>query len=365
MGALDPRGVYGYAEPLAYTRPVRGFEELLDRHRSDLHGFVARRVSDPSLVEDIVQDTLLRAYRARRSFDGHRPVWPWLVTIARNTMSNALRGERSRRRHLDREMDWQSIESHPDFQPAGDPERRYASKVQAAAIAAALDALDDRQRRLLLMRASEGLACEEIARIEHMSLDAVKSLLKRARRAFREAYRSSDDGALSMLLMRWRWRLRSSYRRVRGRLDWIVEYMRCVPGVESAAQALTVAGVAGALILGGLSGHAPRRIAGVRPAGSLASAGTAEPNLGSPSVPTSHVGAEPSVIHKTVGTDTAGQRAAVTLDGALNKHRRHRWETRIHVHYSVPGTSQGIDSDIDVPCAIGVDVCSVTGDPGR
>jgi RNA polymerase sigma-70 factor (ECF subfamily) len=353
MAVLDPRDEYGYAEPLAYRRrPGPRFEDLLRQYRTDLQSFVARRVADPSLVDDIVQDTLLRAFRARNVFDRTKPLWPWLATIARNTMSNALRGERSRRRHIEGGVDWRSVETHADGRFAIDPERRYASKEQGAAIAAALDALDDRQRRMLLLRAAEGLAYEDIARIEGLSIDAVKSLLKRARRSFRDSYKrlGLDDASAALPLFgRIGTALRLRYARLRARTEYAMCAARCATGLDSFVQVLGAASVAGALLL---SVFASANGGGSRTAnvdGKLAPVSS----LARMAQPRAYAAAQrpsASLIHQTVSASPAGARTAITLGGRVDKSRADRRTVRVGVEYQVPGQDRGEDIWIDVPC---------------
>jgi len=351
VALLDPREEYGYAEPLAYPRAVRRFGDVLDAYRTDLHGFVARRVCDPSLVDDIVQETLLRAYRARHGFDETKPVWPWLATIARNTLSNALRGERLRHRHLERELDWGSIEGHADLQLTGDPERRYAAKEQHAAILAALATLDHRQRRLLVMRASDGLGYDDIARLEGLTLNSVKSLLKRARHAFRDAYRKLEGAPAALpALNGFHASLRLRLTRMRARAEYAMFAARCTSGLESLIQALGVAGIAGALLLttlGPSAGSRPSPVAHRRVARTS--------YVLAPTVPRNGTGvADPRqtepLLRETVGAAPAGRQAQVTLGGQIDTRRQDRRSVRLRAGYQVPGQGRGEDVWVDIPC---------------
>lgn len=348
---LTPADEYGYAEPLGYPAAPR-FEELLGRHRSDLHSFVARRVTDPGLVDDIVQETLLRAYRARAGFDRRRPIWPWLATIAKNTILNTLRGEQLRRRHLDRETDWRAVEGYADPLLADDPAKRYASKEQRAAIVRVLGGLDARQRKVLLMRAAEGRSYEEIARSEGLSIDAVKSLLKRTRRTFRERYDGvapeREAPALVPLLAARRDRVRASLRRVRARAEYRLEIVAAIPGIDSAVQTVAAAAVAGTLLL-------------TTGSGAVTDAATPESSPPPAAVHrSSHARAEVTppaqgrrgvVLEKQVRTTTPSGEAAVALVGDVDRGRPDRRTVHIHVRYDVPATDQGIEYGADVPCS--------------
>ena len=166
------------------------FEDVLPAYGPDLRRYLVRRLRDPDLAADLVQETLLRAYGARDRFENERPVWPWLAAIAHNVLLNTFRDERSRHERLATESEWASIAHRVESSPADDPERRFASTQLRATITAALIALTSRQRRILLLRVADGRSYEEIAVSEGVSVDAVKSALRRARRTFRAEFLS-------------------------------------------------------------------------------------------------------------------------------------------------------------------------------
>lgn len=162
------------------------FDRLHARYFYDVRSFVRRRVSDREVADDITQETFLRALRSWHTYDPARPAWPWLATIARNLICNRLRDERRRLRHIDRNVDVSELEQLPDERSA--LEDTYSEGEHGAAIRRALASLPERHRRVLLMRAVADLSCQEIAEHEGITVDASKSLLKRARKAFRDAY---------------------------------------------------------------------------------------------------------------------------------------------------------------------------------
>jgi DNA-binding CsgD family transcriptional regulator len=244
------------------------------------------------------------------------------------------------------------VEGYADPQLGDDPERRYASKEQGAAIIRALDALDARQRRLLLMRAAEGLPYEEIAHEEGLSVDAVKSLLKRARRAFRDAYDNAGtaEGAPAVLpfLARARVSFRLRYTRVRTRAECAVNAVRYAGTIDPVVQALGVASIAGAILVGTLVAQ-PSQTA--RPpvgghhafASGLLPAGTSRHRapLDAPAG---------SLLHQSIRAGAEGHNTQVALAGTIDRSRSARRSVRIHVHYWVPVLSQGSDTWADVPC---------------
>jgi RNA polymerase sigma-70 factor (ECF subfamily) len=79
------------------------FERLVERHTQDLYAFLLYRTGDHHLAEELVGDTLERAYRARARFDRRRASEKtWLITIALNRWRDILRREGSERAALER-----------------------------------------------------------------------------------------------------------------------------------------------------------------------------------------------------------------------------------------------------------------------
>lgn len=129
-------------------------------------------------AEDLVQETLIRAYRAMDQFDGAHPR-AWLLTILRNTASNLRR--RTRPELVE---DWAALS---DPKPAFGAER--PGTPQDAALADALDddleravaALDQRFRSVVVMVDVHGLTYAECARALGIPVGTVMSRLSRAR----------------------------------------------------------------------------------------------------------------------------------------------------------------------------------------
>lgn len=146
----------------AYERRVRG----LARH---LLG------GDPA-VDDVVQETLWRAYRKGLHHGDGRDPWPWLATVTRNACHDV---HRSRRATATLDEDLPLME---------DPESEVVDAARRERVVGTLQRLPERQRRLLLLRHVEGVHCDALASSEGSSVDAVKSALARARAAFRSCY---------------------------------------------------------------------------------------------------------------------------------------------------------------------------------
>ena len=165
--------------PSTLTSTQHDFDALYEGFAPRVRGLVRRRLNDRELVEDVVQETFLRAYRNRDALDPDRSPWPWLATVANNLCSDVLR-----RRLLREETTlWDDV-----GEPAAGSDVSVAAAPDRQAVVDALTAVGDRQRRLLVMHHLEGRPYQEIASDEGLSLEAVRSLLARGRRAFKEQY---------------------------------------------------------------------------------------------------------------------------------------------------------------------------------
>lgn len=148
------------------------------RYRVDVRAFVRSRVP-VAWVDDTVQDTFVRAYRSRHRLDPARPVWPWLVTIAKRACIETCRRHRA-------EVAFDGT-LHSGAAP-DDPHQEYERRQRAAAIAGALNALPPRHRRLLVRYEVDGKPYAVLAEEEAISGQALKSALCRARESFRTRY---------------------------------------------------------------------------------------------------------------------------------------------------------------------------------
>jgi RNA polymerase sigma-70 factor (ECF subfamily) len=167
------------------------FEELVHAHRRELHVHCYRMLGSVLDAEDLVQETLLRAWRARATFREHASPRTWLYRIATNACLTAL--ARRPRRVLPedigaptQEVAW--LEPYPDclLEAVADAEpgpealydRREATEL---AFVAALQYLPPRQRAVVLMRDVIGLSVAEVAEQLDSSREAVSSAHQRAR----------------------------------------------------------------------------------------------------------------------------------------------------------------------------------------
>jgi RNA polymerase sigma-70 factor (ECF subfamily) len=165
-----------------------GFAALTERHRRELHVHCYRMLASFDEAEDAVQETLLRAWRSRDSFDGRALFRAWLYRIATNVCLDVLRRS-SRRATTARsfpEVAW--LQPYPDQlldEIAPSEEQPDAVVVERETIEltflTAMQILPPRQRAALLVRDVLGWSANETASLLETSVAAANSTLQRAR----------------------------------------------------------------------------------------------------------------------------------------------------------------------------------------
>ena len=164
------------------------FSELAERHRRELHVHCYRMLASFDEAEDAVQETLLRAWRARDTFEGEHLARAWLYRIATNVCLDMLRSKSRRVQELQSfaEVSW--LTPYPDRlldELASDEDEPDAVAVARETIElaflAALQVLPPRQRAALLLRDVLGMPAAETAALLETSVPAANSALQRAR----------------------------------------------------------------------------------------------------------------------------------------------------------------------------------------
>ncbi|MCB9753633.1 MAG: sigma-70 family RNA polymerase sigma factor [Myxococcales bacterium] len=171
--------------------------ELYERHVDGLYAFVFYRVGrDPSLAEDVLQETFLAGLERASQFDPARgSLHMWLCTLSRNIIRAQLRAAR-RPREL--AATWARIDATlaQVFQALADEplgDEVLAREETRELVHMTIANLPDMYRDALERKYVQGDSLREIAGALRVSEVAAKSLLARARRAFRETFTTLVD----------------------------------------------------------------------------------------------------------------------------------------------------------------------------
>lgn len=167
---------------------TQAFNLLVQKYQTRVMALISRFVSDQHEIEDIAQETFIKAYRALKNFRGDSAFYTWLYRIAVNTAKNYLIS--SGRRPPNTDIDLNDPENTPWFsgvEDAASPEANLMRDELEAKIFASLEKLPDDLKTALTLREFEGLSYEEIATIMQCPVGTVRSRIFRAREAMDKA----------------------------------------------------------------------------------------------------------------------------------------------------------------------------------
>ena len=161
---------------------------LVVKYQRRIERLIGRMVRDSDLVQDIAQETFIRAYRALPQFRGDSAFYTWLYRIAVNSAKKALAD--FKRDPLVTESALRTGEEGEETSGAENelsdgetPEALLASKEIAGVVNAAIEALSEDLRQAITLREIEGLSYEEIAEVMNCPIGTVRSRIFRAREA--------------------------------------------------------------------------------------------------------------------------------------------------------------------------------------
>ena len=159
---------------------VGAYNQLVFRFKDRLLNFIYRFVNDLDLAEDLVQDTLLKLYTHKDSYQEIAKFSTWLYTIAANLARTELRKKKRRKTfsvtELSRE-DREFIIVSSDVDPSEDlSSQNFEKNVQMA-----LAELPDDFKTIIILRDIQELSYDEISKIVDVPLGTVKSRINRGR----------------------------------------------------------------------------------------------------------------------------------------------------------------------------------------
>lgn len=160
----------------ASRRHQAAFSELVGRYHRPVYRHVWRMTRGHADSEDIAQEAFLKLWRDPGQVRDARAIKGWLMRVA----SNAAIDRTRKPRHSD------IAEEAEIADPAARTDRPLDRSEAAAAVDASVAALPDRQRQALSLVYFEGLSNIEAAEVMEISVDAVESLLARAKRGMKQ-----------------------------------------------------------------------------------------------------------------------------------------------------------------------------------
>lgn len=154
----------------------RAFELLARRYYRPVFSLVAAHMPASNEVEDVVQDTFLRALDRIQSFDARRPFPQWLYQVARNLAKNHKR-----------RMWWRKTAALPDSEDAVEsafpgPAEEFKQQQIRQLVAEQVEKLPRRQRTAFRLFEIEEYSADEVGQMMGLNATAVRSNVYQARR---------------------------------------------------------------------------------------------------------------------------------------------------------------------------------------
>src|SRR5258708_18064883 len=156
-----------------------------------LFGYAMVLTRNPAEAADLVQETYVRALKAKHSLRPSSNVKSWLFTILRNIWLNQLRHKRSA--PPIGELDAQEGIAAVAIEPSKDPHAQCVSKIEQEKVHNAIQQLPAEFREIIILREYEELSYHEIAAMLHCPAGAVMSRLARARSKLRALLSANEQ----------------------------------------------------------------------------------------------------------------------------------------------------------------------------
>ncbi len=171
----------------------QAFDLLVTKYQRKLARLLSQFIRDAAEVEDVAQETFIKAYRALPSFRGESAFYTWLYRIGINTAKNFLvtQGRRAptmTSAGFDIE-DAENFEEGSQLREMNTPESELMSKQIAETVNQTLQELPEELRKAITLREIEGISYEEIATIMNCPIGTVRSRIFRAREIIAEKLR--------------------------------------------------------------------------------------------------------------------------------------------------------------------------------
>lgn len=161
----------------------RAFGLLVDKYQRKLARLLSRMIRDQSEIEDVVQESFIKAYRALPNFRGDSAFYTWLYRIGINTAKNYLVSV-GRRPTVSTDIeieDAENFDSGDELRTTETPESTMMTKQIAQTVNDTVESLPEELRTAITLREIEGLSYEEIATIMGCPIGTVRSRIFRAR----------------------------------------------------------------------------------------------------------------------------------------------------------------------------------------
>ncbi len=173
----------------------RAFDMLILKYQHKIIGLVGRYLRDQDEVQDVTQESFIKAYRAVPNFRGDSAFYTWLYRIAINTAKNHLVSRSRRPPDTDIDVDDGEFQDNSVvLRDNESPEDVLATGQMEIVIYGAIDDLPEELKVAVTLREFEGLSYEEIAEVMGCPVGTVRSRIFRAREAIEKKIAAIENG---------------------------------------------------------------------------------------------------------------------------------------------------------------------------
>ncbi len=153
------------------------YRHIMARYEMKLRRYVVVLIHNPTMAEDIVQETFIKAYRSLKGFNPKYKFSSWIYRIAHNEAMNAIKAQRH--------MVYNDIETLPDELDVRSIEALVDRRILEGNVWECLGALDAKYREVVQLVYCEHMKYEEVADILHIPASTVGVWLSRAKKRLR------------------------------------------------------------------------------------------------------------------------------------------------------------------------------------
>ena len=156
------------------------FDGIVRRHQKNVLNLVYRYLGDATHAEDVAQEVFFKVYRARANYEPKAKFSTWLYRVTVNHCLNEIRSRKSQPAKME------LVDDMLEESAGQEADERLRRQETRQAVKAAIDSLPEHQRMAVILARYEELSYEEIAETMGITLEAVKSVLHRAKETLKE-----------------------------------------------------------------------------------------------------------------------------------------------------------------------------------